>query len=150
MLNWFCRLSLDLYTIDDSLPFILNILLANFVGRLGIAVVLTYIFRWSILVYLVVLFHMHIFFPCLMTILTGLHLYVGYVFTTDAGLVHMQKTTSISLTFLFLKDLFITHRVSSVQIQGSWNFSRSLKFEQRIHQHLIHTFFLFFFWDTQI
>lgn len=29
--------------IDDSLPFILNILLANFVGLLGIAVVLSYV-----------------------------------------------------------------------------------------------------------
>lgn len=35
------RFSSDLYTIDDSLPFILNILLANFVGLLGIAVVLS-------------------------------------------------------------------------------------------------------------
>nr|GMC81016.1 ABC transporter C family member 13 isoform X2 [Ipomoea batatas] len=37
------RLSSDLYTIDDSLPFILNILLANFVGLLGIAVVPSYV-----------------------------------------------------------------------------------------------------------
>ncbi|XP_020082165.1 ABC transporter C family member 13 isoform X1 [Ananas comosus] len=36
------RLSSDLYTIDDSLPFILNILLANFFGLLGIAFVLSY------------------------------------------------------------------------------------------------------------
>lgn len=35
------RLSSDLYTIDDSLPFILNILVANFVGLLGIAIVLS-------------------------------------------------------------------------------------------------------------
>ncbi|XP_051148072.1 ABC transporter C family member 13 isoform X1 [Andrographis paniculata] len=35
------RLSSDLYMIDDSLPFILNILLANFVGLLGILVVLS-------------------------------------------------------------------------------------------------------------
>ncbi|XP_073147479.1 ABC transporter C family member 13 isoform X2 [Henckelia pumila] len=37
------RLSSDLYTIDDSLPFILNILLANFVGLLGIAIVLSFV-----------------------------------------------------------------------------------------------------------
>lgn len=37
------RFSSDLYTIDDSLPFILNILLANFVGLLGIVVVLSYV-----------------------------------------------------------------------------------------------------------
>ncbi|XP_060205268.1 ABC transporter C family member 13 isoform X1 [Lycium barbarum] len=37
------RLSSDLYTIDDSLPFILNILVANFVGLLGIAIVLSYV-----------------------------------------------------------------------------------------------------------
>lgn len=43
MFFFFCRLSSDLYTIDDSLPFILNILLANFVGLLGIAVVLSYV-----------------------------------------------------------------------------------------------------------
>ncbi|CAA7408092.1 unnamed protein product [Spirodela intermedia] len=36
------RLSSDLYTIDDSLPFILNILLAIFINLLGIAIVLTY------------------------------------------------------------------------------------------------------------
>ncbi|MBA0836331.1 hypothetical protein Goarm_008558 [Gossypium armourianum] len=41
------RFSSDLYTIDDSLPFILNILLANFVGLLGIAVVLSYV-QWGI------------------------------------------------------------------------------------------------------
>ncbi|KAJ8755380.1 hypothetical protein K2173_019178 [Erythroxylum novogranatense] len=37
------RLSSDLYTIDDSLPFIINILLANLVGLLGIAIVLSYV-----------------------------------------------------------------------------------------------------------
>ncbi|KAL3511976.1 hypothetical protein ACH5RR_024693 [Cinchona calisaya] len=37
------RFSSDLYTIDDSLPFILNILLANFVGLMGIAIVLSYV-----------------------------------------------------------------------------------------------------------
>ncbi|XP_048129679.1 ABC transporter C family member 13 isoform X2 [Rhodamnia argentea] len=37
------RFSSDLYTIDDSLPFILNILLANFVGLLGIVVILSYV-----------------------------------------------------------------------------------------------------------
>ncbi|BAT91542.1 hypothetical protein VIGAN_07014500 [Vigna angularis var. angularis] len=37
------RLSSDLYTIDDSLPFILNILLANFVGLLGITIILCYV-----------------------------------------------------------------------------------------------------------
>ncbi|CAN8325085.1 unnamed protein product [Cochlearia groenlandica] len=37
------RFSSDLYTIDDSLPFILNILLANFVGLLGIVLVLSYV-----------------------------------------------------------------------------------------------------------
>ncbi|URE01084.1 ABC transporter transmembrane region [Musa troglodytarum] len=36
------RLSSDLYAIDDSLPFILNILLANFLSLLGITVVLSY------------------------------------------------------------------------------------------------------------
>ncbi|XP_073010335.1 ABC transporter C family member 13 isoform X3 [Typha latifolia] len=36
------RLSSDLYTVDDSLPFILNILMANFFSLLGIAVVLSY------------------------------------------------------------------------------------------------------------
>lgn len=41
MLTGLYRFSSDLYTIDDSLPFILNILLANFVGLLGIAVVLS-------------------------------------------------------------------------------------------------------------
>ncbi|XP_071733419.1 ABC transporter C family member 13-like [Rutidosis leptorrhynchoides] len=37
------RLSSDLYTIDDSLPFILNILLANFVGLLGIVIILSFV-----------------------------------------------------------------------------------------------------------
>nr|AIU41639.1 ABC transporter family protein [Hevea brasiliensis] len=37
------RFSSDLYTIDDSLPFILNSLLAHFVGLLGIAIVLSYV-----------------------------------------------------------------------------------------------------------
>ncbi|KAG6511042.1 hypothetical protein ZIOFF_029091 [Zingiber officinale] len=37
-----CRLSSDLYAIDDSLPFIFNILLANFFSLLGIVAVLSY------------------------------------------------------------------------------------------------------------
>ncbi|CAL5361622.1 unnamed protein product [Camellia sinensis] len=37
------RFSSDLYTIDDALPFILNSLLAKFVGLLGIAIVLSYV-----------------------------------------------------------------------------------------------------------
>ncbi|PWA42410.1 ABC transporter C family member 13 [Artemisia annua] len=37
------RLSSDLYTIDDSLPFILNILLATFVGLVGIAIILSFV-----------------------------------------------------------------------------------------------------------
>ncbi|KAI4331178.1 hypothetical protein MLD38_029388 [Melastoma candidum] len=37
------RFSSDIYTIDDSLPFILNILLAHFVGLLGIVIVLSYV-----------------------------------------------------------------------------------------------------------
>lgn len=36
------RLSSDLYTVDDSLPFILNIFVANFFGLLGTLVVLCY------------------------------------------------------------------------------------------------------------
>ncbi|WOK92133.1 hypothetical protein Cni_G00824 [Canna indica] len=46
------RLSSDLYTIDDSLPFILNILLANFFSLLGVAVVLSY----SQIIFLILLF----------------------------------------------------------------------------------------------
>ncbi|KAK6911073.1 ABC transporter type 1, transmembrane domain, partial [Dillenia turbinata] len=46
------RFSSDLYTIDDSLPFILNILLANFVGLLGIAVVLSYVQVLAIFLFL--------------------------------------------------------------------------------------------------
>ncbi|KAF5176046.1 ABC transporter ATP-binding protein/permease VMR1, partial [Thalictrum thalictroides] len=37
------RLSSDLYMIDDSLPFILNVLLANFVGLVGLVIVLSYV-----------------------------------------------------------------------------------------------------------
>ncbi|RZC79401.1 hypothetical protein C5167_003644 [Papaver somniferum] len=37
------RLSSDLYMIDDSLPFLLNILLANLFGLVGIAAVLSYV-----------------------------------------------------------------------------------------------------------
>ncbi|PIA65651.1 hypothetical protein AQUCO_00100866v1, partial [Aquilegia coerulea] len=37
------RLSSDLYTIDDSLPFILNILLANFIGLVGLLIILSYV-----------------------------------------------------------------------------------------------------------
>lgn len=36
------RLSSDLYAIDDSLPFILNIFVANFFSLLGTLVVLSY------------------------------------------------------------------------------------------------------------
>jgi len=36
------RLSSDLYTVDDSLPFILNIFVANFFSLLGTLVVLSY------------------------------------------------------------------------------------------------------------
>lgn len=44
------RFSSDLYTIDDSLPFILNILLAQVVGVVGPIVVCAYAVPWIILV----------------------------------------------------------------------------------------------------
>ncbi|XP_042499718.1 ABC transporter C family member 13-like [Macadamia integrifolia] len=50
------RLSSDLYTIDDSLPFILNILLANFIGLMGIAIVLTYVQVFFLLLLLPLLY----------------------------------------------------------------------------------------------
>ncbi|GJV39523.1 hypothetical protein Tco_1417963 [Tanacetum coccineum] len=37
------RLSSDLYTIDDSLPFILNILLVSFIDLVGIAIILSFV-----------------------------------------------------------------------------------------------------------
>lgn len=40
------RFSSDLYTVDDSLPFILNILLANIFGLLGMLVVISYGLPW--------------------------------------------------------------------------------------------------------
>uniref|UniRef100_A0A3Q2NT33 ATP-binding cassette sub-family C member 10 n=1 Tax=Fundulus heteroclitus TaxID=8078 RepID=A0A3Q2NT33_FUNHE len=40
------RFSSDLYTVDDSLPFILNILLANIFGLLGMVVVISYSLPW--------------------------------------------------------------------------------------------------------
>ncbi|KAF9613747.1 hypothetical protein IFM89_010477 [Coptis chinensis] len=43
------RLSSDLYTIDDALPFILNILLANFIGLVGLVIVLSYVQFWLVL-----------------------------------------------------------------------------------------------------
>lgn len=39
---WTSRLSSDLYTVDDSLPFILNIFVANFFSLFGTLVVLSY------------------------------------------------------------------------------------------------------------
>uniref|UniRef100_A0A8C5GMR4 ATP-binding cassette, sub-family C (CFTR/MRP), member 10 n=1 Tax=Gouania willdenowi TaxID=441366 RepID=A0A8C5GMR4_GOUWI len=43
------RFSSDLYSIDDSLPFILNILLANIFGLLGMLVVISYGLPWVLL-----------------------------------------------------------------------------------------------------
>lgn len=40
------RFSSDLYSVDDSLPFILNILLANVFGLLGMLVVMSYGLPW--------------------------------------------------------------------------------------------------------
>ncbi|XP_027926569.1 uncharacterized protein LOC114183671 isoform X4 [Vigna unguiculata] len=48
----FLVLSSDLYTIDDSLPFILNILLANFVGLLGITIILCLLLTLAIAILL--------------------------------------------------------------------------------------------------
>ncbi|XP_055014213.1 LOW QUALITY PROTEIN: ATP-binding cassette sub-family C member 10 [Boleophthalmus pectinirostris] len=42
------RFSSDIYTIDDSLPFVLNILLANVFGLMGILVVMSYGLPWVI------------------------------------------------------------------------------------------------------
>lgn len=39
---WHLRLSSDLYAVDDSLPFILNIFVANFFSLLGTLVILSY------------------------------------------------------------------------------------------------------------
>ena len=44
------RFSSDLYTVDDSLPFILNILLAQLVGVIGPILVCTYAVPWITLV----------------------------------------------------------------------------------------------------
>ncbi|XP_063740570.1 ATP-binding cassette sub-family C member 10 [Eleginops maclovinus] len=46
------RFSSDLYTVDDSLPFILNILLANVFGLLGMLVVISYGLPWVLLLLL--------------------------------------------------------------------------------------------------
>ena len=43
------RFSSDLYTVDDSLPFILNIFLAQVVGVIGPIVVTTYAVPWIII-----------------------------------------------------------------------------------------------------
>ncbi|XP_072516288.1 ATP-binding cassette sub-family C member 10 [Salminus brasiliensis] len=43
------RFSSDIYTIDDSLPFVLNILLANVFGLLGMLVVMSYGLPWVLL-----------------------------------------------------------------------------------------------------
>ncbi|XP_053917428.1 ATP-binding cassette sub-family C member 10 isoform X2 [Cuculus canorus] len=46
------RFSSDLYCVDDSLPFILNIFLANMYGLLGMLVIITYGIPWTGLVLL--------------------------------------------------------------------------------------------------
>ncbi|NXS08480.1 MRP7 protein, partial [Neodrepanis coruscans] len=46
------RFSSDLYCVDDSLPFILNIFLANMYGLLGMLVIITYGLPWTGLVLL--------------------------------------------------------------------------------------------------
>ncbi|MED6239552.1 hypothetical protein ATANTOWER_007864, partial [Ataeniobius toweri] len=53
------RFSSDLYSVDDSLPFILNILLANIFGLLGILVVISYGLPWVLvpLLPLALLYH---------------------------------------------------------------------------------------------
>lgn len=40
------RFSSDLYSVDDNLPFVLNILLANVFGLLGMLVVMSYGLPW--------------------------------------------------------------------------------------------------------
>ncbi|XP_068583608.1 LOW QUALITY PROTEIN: ATP-binding cassette sub-family C member 10 [Cebidichthys violaceus] len=53
------RFSSDLYTVDDSLPFILNILLANVFGLLGTLVVISYGLPWvlALLLPLALVYH---------------------------------------------------------------------------------------------
>ncbi|XP_040892605.1 ATP-binding cassette sub-family C member 10 isoform X2 [Toxotes jaculatrix] len=53
------RFSSDLYTVDDSLPFILNILLANVFGLMGMLVVISYGLPWVLvpLLPLALLYH---------------------------------------------------------------------------------------------
>ncbi|XP_059187951.1 ATP-binding cassette sub-family C member 10 [Centropristis striata] len=46
------RFSSDLYTVDDSLPFVLNILLANVFGLLGMLVVISYGLPWVLVLLL--------------------------------------------------------------------------------------------------
>nr|XP_033480550.1 multidrug resistance-associated protein 7 [Epinephelus lanceolatus]XP_033480551.1 multidrug resistance-associated protein 7 [Epinephelus lanceolatus] len=46
------RFSSDLYTVDDALPFILNILLANVFGLLGMMVVISYGLPWVLVLLL--------------------------------------------------------------------------------------------------
>ncbi len=53
------RFSSDLYTVDDSLPFILNILLAQIVGVVGPIIVCAYAVPWIVLVLVPLAFILH-------------------------------------------------------------------------------------------
>jgi ATP-binding cassette subfamily C (CFTR/MRP) protein 10 len=55
-LKMLCRFSSDQYSIDDSLPFIANILLANVFMLSGIAIVLCYV-QWTFLVVMLPIFY---------------------------------------------------------------------------------------------
>lgn len=53
------RFSSDLYSVDDSLPFVLNILLANIFGLLGMLVVISYGLPWVLVALLPLHFYRH-------------------------------------------------------------------------------------------
>ncbi|NXE87494.1 MRP7 protein, partial [Menura novaehollandiae] len=86
------RFSSDLYCVDDSLPFLLNIFLANIYGLLGMLVIITYGLPWIGLVLLplaVVYFFLQRYYRC-----TSRELKRLYSVTLSPIYTHFSETLS--------------------------------------------------------
>ncbi|XP_019158537.1 PREDICTED: ABC transporter C family member 13 isoform X2 [Ipomoea nil] len=124
------RLSSDLYTIDDSLPFILNILLANFIGLLGIAVVLSYVqivFLFLLLPFWFIYSKLQLYYRSTSRELRRLDsvsrspIYASFTETIDgSSTIRAFKSTDIFL-IKFFQHLMVYQRTSYSEVMaGLW------------------------------
>ncbi|KAJ8365003.1 hypothetical protein SKAU_G00138340 [Synaphobranchus kaupii] len=108
------RFSSDLYSIDDTLPFILNILLANFFSLLGMLVVISYGLPWILL---------------LLLPLGGLYYHIQHFYRHTSR--ELKRFYSITLSPIYTHFSETLTGISTIRSSGN-----SSRFEEENKDHL--------------